>query len=119
MNRRIFLQTTTSATSALMLSSLESFASLHKPDFGMNNNFELKLLATKWDFNGTMDAYCAKVKQKGEVLSVLTEFGPPDYMPTLPYTKQPLADQWAMPLTSKGELKQLFQEVGFIITIQQ
>jgi sugar phosphate isomerase/epimerase len=35
-------------------------------------------------------------KQKGEVLTVLTEFGPADYMPTLPYTRQPLADQWAI-----------------------
>jgi sugar phosphate isomerase/epimerase len=35
-------------------------------------------------------------KQKGDVLTVLTEFGPPDYMPTLPYTRQPLADQWAV-----------------------
>jgi sugar phosphate isomerase/epimerase len=35
-------------------------------------------------------------KQKGEVLTILTEFGPPDYMPTLPYTRQPLADQWAV-----------------------
>lgn len=35
-------------------------------------------------------------KQQGEVLTVLTEFGPPDYMPTLPYTRQPLADQWAI-----------------------
>jgi sugar phosphate isomerase/epimerase len=35
-------------------------------------------------------------KQKGEVLTVLTEFGPPDYMPTLPYTRQPVADQWAI-----------------------
>ena len=35
-------------------------------------------------------------KQKGDTLTVLTEFGPPDYMPTLPYTLQPLADQWAV-----------------------
>jgi sugar phosphate isomerase/epimerase len=33
-------------------------------------------------------------KQKGEVLTVLTEFGPPDYMPTEPYTRKPLSDQW-------------------------
>lgn len=26
----------------------------------------------------------------------LTEFGPPDYMPTVPYTRQPLSDQWAI-----------------------
>ena len=35
-------------------------------------------------------------KQQGETLTMLTEFGPPDYMPTLPYTRQPLADQWAI-----------------------
>ncbi|HEU4607897.1 MAG TPA: sugar phosphate isomerase/epimerase [Chitinophagaceae bacterium] len=42
------------------------------------------------------DAIVAAKKQRGEVLTILTEFGPPDYMPTLPYTKQPLADQWAI-----------------------
>ncbi len=36
-----------------------------------------------------------KVKS-GETLTVLTEFGPPNYLPTLPYTKQPVADQWAI-----------------------
>lgn len=36
-----------------------------------------------------------KVKS-GETLTVLTEFGPPNYLPTLPYTNQPLADQWAI-----------------------
>ena len=35
-------------------------------------------------------------KQQGERLTILTEFGPPTYMPTLPYTQQPLADQWAI-----------------------
>jgi hypothetical protein len=35
-------------------------------------------------------------KKKGEVLTFLTEFGPPDYMPTEPYTRKPLADQWAI-----------------------
>lgn len=35
-------------------------------------------------------------KMKGEVLTVLTEFGPPDYMPTEPYTRKPLSDQWAV-----------------------
>jgi sugar phosphate isomerase/epimerase len=33
-------------------------------------------------------------KQAGVPLTILTEFGPPDYMPTTPYTRQPLADQW-------------------------
>jgi hypothetical protein len=35
-------------------------------------------------------------KKAGERLTVLTEFGPPDYMPTLPYTRDPLSDQWAI-----------------------
>ncbi|GAB3015071.1 hypothetical protein GCM10027051_18460 [Niabella terrae] len=33
-------------------------------------------------------------KQQGQVLTMLTEFGPAGYMPTLPYTNQPVADQW-------------------------
>ena len=33
-------------------------------------------------------------KQSGEAMTFLTEFGPMDYMPTLPYTRQPLANQW-------------------------
>ncbi len=40
--------------------------------------------------------HCGKRKKAGEPLTILTEFGPPDYMPTLPYTRQPLADQWAI-----------------------
>lgn len=28
------------------------------------------------------------------VFTVTTEFGPPDYMPTVPYTRMPLSDQW-------------------------
>ena len=42
------------------------------------------------------DKIVAIKKQKGETLTMLTEFGPPDYMPTLPYTREPLADQWAI-----------------------
>ena len=34
-----------------------------------------------------------KIKS-GEQITFLTEFGPPHYMPTVPYTNQPLADQW-------------------------
>jgi hypothetical protein len=42
------------------------------------------------------DKVVALKKQRGERLTILTEFGPPDYMPALPYTRQPLADQWAI-----------------------
>lgn len=36
-----------------------------------------------------------KVNQN-QPLTILTEFGPPMYLPTVPYTRQPLADQWAI-----------------------
>lgn len=42
------------------------------------------------------DKVIARKKQNGERMTILTEFGPPDYMPTLPYTRQPLADQWGV-----------------------
>jgi len=42
------------------------------------------------------DTVAMRKKKNGETMTVLTEFGPPDYMPTLPYTKQPLADQWGI-----------------------
>lgn len=42
------------------------------------------------------DAVVERKKKAGERLTILTEFGPPDYMPTVPYTRQPLADQWAI-----------------------
>ena len=42
------------------------------------------------------DKVVARKKEKGERMTFLTEFGPADYMPTLPYTRQPLGDQWAI-----------------------
>ncbi len=42
------------------------------------------------------DAILRRKKERGEVMTILTEFGPPDYMPTLPYSHQPVADQWAI-----------------------
>ncbi|KXU38242.1 xylose isomerase [Cephaloticoccus primus] len=41
------------------------------------------------------DAVVAQHRTQGKAqLGITAEFGPPDYMPTLPYTRQPLADQW-------------------------
>ncbi len=38
-----------------------------------------------------------EIKSKaGERMTILTEFGPPNYLPALPYTKQPVADQWGI-----------------------
>ena len=40
------------------------------------------------------DTVVSKKKSEGKQMTFLTEFGPVDYMPALPYTRQPLADQW-------------------------
>jgi len=42
------------------------------------------------------DSIAERKRKNGERLTILTEFGPPDYMPVLPYTRQPVADQWAI-----------------------
>ncbi len=66
LNRRRFIKTTTSATSALLLSSLDGLAEKHQPTSTISDKgFSLKLLATSWGFGGTLDAFCAKVKKEG------------------------------------------------------
>ena len=42
------------------------------------------------------DKVVAIKKQEGKMLTMLTEFGPAGYMPTIPFTNQPVADQWAI-----------------------
>jgi hypothetical protein len=37
-----------------------------------------------------------KLKRNEKNITILTEFGPPYYMPALPYTQQAVADQWAI-----------------------
>ena len=54
------------------------------------------------------DKIIAMKKEKGEVQTILTEFGPPTYMPTLPYTQQPLADQWAINVYMKDLLRKRY-----------
>ncbi|HYC85585.1 MAG TPA: TIM barrel protein [Chryseosolibacter sp.] len=55
--------------------------------------------APEWkDFVSAHFAWWDKVverkKKEGKLMTFLTEFGPVDYMPALPYTRQPVADQW-------------------------
>lgn len=40
------------------------------------------------------DTVVAQKKKEGKPLTMLTEFGPVDYMPALPFTRQPVANQW-------------------------
>ena len=64
-DRRKFLELSSSAATAVMLSSLESFSSTHKPVFQMNKDFELKIMATNWGFSGSMEEFCAKARKEG------------------------------------------------------
>ena len=47
--------------------------------------------------------------QMGKVFTVTTEFGPPPYMATVPFTNQPLADQWEANVWIMNALKSRFQ----------
>lgn len=40
------------------------------------------------------DTIMEEKKKTGARMTILTEFGPPDYMPTVPYTRKPVANQW-------------------------
>ncbi|GAC1440441.1 MAG: hypothetical protein NVSMB63_06870 [Sediminibacterium sp.] len=63
-SRRKFIRTSMTAGTALLLSSLETLADDNPPPTG-DNNLDLKVLATNWGFNGTLDEYGAKVKKEG------------------------------------------------------
>ncbi len=64
-NRRNFIKTSAASSAALLLSSLESFSTAPLPAVNTNENYKLKVLATNWGFEGTMDAFCAKAKKEG------------------------------------------------------
>lgn len=64
-DRRKFIKTTATGSAALLLSSLETFSLPFDPGFTSNKNYELKILATNWGFDGNIDAFCAKVKKEG------------------------------------------------------
>ena len=48
-------------------------------------------------------------KEGVEVFPITTEFGPPEYMPTLPYTRQPVANLWEINLWMRDTLKYRLQ----------
>jgi sugar phosphate isomerase/epimerase len=55
------------------------------------------------------DKIVAAKKQQGRPITILTEFGPPDYMPTTPYTRQPLANQWDINVYMMQTLRKRYQ----------
>lgn len=71
--------------------------------------------APEWD--GAVKAHFAWWDQvvqyhrtAGKPLTFLTEFGPADYLPTLPYTRQPVADQWDINVYMMKQLKQRYSK---------
>ncbi len=64
-DRRKFIKTSAAGSAALLLSSLESFALPEMTSSSVNKNYDLKIMATSWGYQGTMDSFCAKVKKEG------------------------------------------------------
>ncbi len=64
-SRRTFIKTSLAATTSLLLSKLDVLAEDLKPAFIPDKNFDLKILATNWGFDGSMDSFCQKVKKEG------------------------------------------------------
>src|SRR5258708_7580071 len=62
--RRSFIRNISAATTAMLLSSLDLFAK-DQSIMTMNTAFELKIMATNWGFDGSLDSYCAKAKKEG------------------------------------------------------
>ncbi len=55
------------------------------------------------------DTIAAQKRAAGEVMTILTEFGPPDYLPALPYTRQPVANQWEINAHMMDMLRKRYQ----------
>lgn len=70
--------------------------------------------AAEWNyalnaFFNWWDAIVAYNKEQGRaILTFTTEFGPPPYMQTMPYTKQPLADQFEVNCFMKDILRERY-----------
>lgn len=51
------------------------------------------------------------LKRKSEVFTITTEFGPAPYLPLMPYTKQPIADQWEINIFMKDLLTKRYSNL--------
>ncbi len=68
--------------------------------------------APEWarEVEGHLDIWEGIIRNSGgEVFTVTTEFGPPPYLPTVPFTNEPIADQWAANIYIMKVLKARFQ----------
>ncbi len=65
MDRKKFLTLGSAGSAAFLLSSLESFATKPQPFAKSSAGYQLKIFATNWGYDGTIDAFCAKAKKEG------------------------------------------------------
>ena len=61
------------------------------------------------------DKVVERKKKNGERMTFLTEFGPPDYMPTTAYTRQPLANQWEINVYMMQLLRKRYKLSNYLI----
>ncbi len=59
------------------------------------------------------DTIARRKAAAGETLTITTEFGPPTYMPTLPYTNQPVVDLWGVNVAMQKRLRQRYAGSSF------
>ncbi|HEY4207427.1 MAG TPA: hypothetical protein VGM31_11470 [Puia sp.] len=64
-NRRNFIQSTASATSALLLGPLDGWPTPTPAAVQPHADFSMKVLATDWGFRGSIEDYCSRVKKDG------------------------------------------------------
>lgn len=57
---------------------------------------------------GWWDKVVAMHQKKGTILTVTTEFGPATYMPTLPFSQMPVANQWEVNVFMMNLLKERY-----------
>lgn len=57
------------------------------------------------------DQIIAGAKGRGGIFTILTEAGPPDYLPAMPYTRQPLASQWDVNVYMMHLLRKRYEAV--------
>lgn len=65
MNRRNFLSVSGTASTGLLLASLDGFSFPYRSPEKTSADFELTIMATDWGFRGSMDQFCAAAKKEG------------------------------------------------------
>jgi sugar phosphate isomerase/epimerase len=59
-----------------------------------------------------LDIIRQRAAQGAERITITPEYGPPPYMPTIPFTEEPVADLWELCLWGAGRVRELFAQAG-------